>query len=99
MNKLTIKINLNEKSLYFNKKGLKLKNTLMGAEKCVQEKNGEKCVDIIYDNNKDLFDQALEIINFRNINGLEQALRVRVYEHKNDAVQIIGNYDLEITKH
>jgi hypothetical protein len=74
-----------------------LKENFIGAEKCNQ-KNGDTCLDLIYDNNKIIYDQALDLIKFMKENKLGEQLYIRAYEHKNDAVQIQGKYQLKIIK-
>ncbi len=97
MENLTITINLIEKTLSFENNKINLEKSLTDVKKNKENKK-ETCTEIIYDNNKVLYDEACKIIRFTKENKLTEKLYIKVYEHDNDAVQIIGKYSLKVIK-
>jgi len=106
MKDLIVKINLAEKILYFNDGLLKLNK---GSFESVVEqkpeeaikggcKPGERCIQLIYKNNKDIYEDVGEVTSLMKKEGLGKQLRISAYEHGEDVIQIIGKYKLELTE-
>lgn len=104
MKDITITINRAEKTLSFNNNSLQLnKDSFKGVKIPKPEevihggcKPGETCLHILYRNNKDLHDEANNLISHMKENKLGEFLRITQYQNTEDLVQIVGEYQLKI---
>ncbi len=106
MEDLTITINLLEKTLSFSGSELELSDSFNGIriphpKKVIYGgcKPGETCLQLLYKNNKDIYNGVLDSIKHMKDNKLGKKLIITTFQDNEDLVQIVGKYRLKITNH
>jgi hypothetical protein len=94
MEKTLEKLSFNswERKFYFREKSIELSEGFEKAETCSSEIIKRKyCLKLFYDNNKEIYDEAVKICRFLKQNNLWEDFEIKLNQDEKDSIYLIGN--------